>query len=234
MNKSLWSFHHPQQLRSEKSCSFNRFKTDTFSSRRRLPSRVSLCLCVSLKTLVHTGAAKFAIPLWCFRFLPEQEQQNETREKRGMQEKGEREEMRRWCCATCFETVSRGMTSFCGGILVQAAAGAEIFVRVYRYSQNPISRGLIIKYELTAYHELLYSIKFYLWLDWVRVHDSPSLINFLLSNIIGLKEHFRISVICWLICWILNFIVFFNFLENIKNVKKIRGSIYIKLILIII
>lgn len=53
MNKSLWSFHHPQQLRSEKSCSFNRFKTDTFSSRRRLPSRVSLCLCVSLKTLVH-------------------------------------------------------------------------------------------------------------------------------------------------------------------------------------
>lgn len=99
MNKSLWSFHHPQQLRSEKSCSFNRFKTDTFSSRRRLPSRVSLCLCVSLKTLVHTGAAKFAILLWCFRFLPEQEQQNETREKRGMQEKGEREEMRRWCCA---------------------------------------------------------------------------------------------------------------------------------------
>lgn len=216
MNKSLWSFHHPQQLRSEKSCSFNRFKTDTFSSRRRLPSRVSLCLCVSLKTLVHTGAAKFAIPLWCFRFLPEQEQQNETREKRGMQEKGEREEMRRWCCATCFETVSRGMTSFCGGILVQAAAGAEIFVRVYRYSQNPISRGLIIKYELTAYHELLYSIKFYLWL--VRVHDSPSLINFLLSNIIGLEEHFRISVICWLRNF--KFYCFFQFFWEYKECKE--------------
>lgn len=60
-----------------------------------------------------------------------------------------REEMRRWYCATCFETVSsRGTMSFCGGM--HAAAGAEIFVRVYRYSQDPISRELIIKYELMA------------------------------------------------------------------------------------
>ena len=66
------------------------------------------CVCVSLKTLVHTGAAKFAASL-SDAFLPEQEQRDE----------GWKEEMRRWwVCATCFETVSRGLTSFCDGIPV--------------------------------------------------------------------------------------------------------------------
>lgn len=44
----------------------------------------------AFKNRVHTGAAKFAIPLRCFRFLPEQEQRNETREKRGKGWKGKR------------------------------------------------------------------------------------------------------------------------------------------------
>lgn len=124
------------------------------------------CVCVSLKTLVHTGAAKFAASL-SDAFLPEQEQRDETREKR-KRVKGRDAEVvsLRHVFWNCLAWVDELLWRNTG---TRYAGGAEIFVRVYRYPRDPISRGLIIKYELTAYHELLYNIKSYLWL--ARVHD---------------------------------------------------------------
>lgn len=77
------------------------------------------CVCVSLKTLVHTGAAKFAASL-SDAFLPEQEQRDETREKRGMQEKGERKRC--------------GGGEFAPRVLKLSRVGWRAFVTEYRYT----------------------------------------------------------------------------------------------------